>query len=73
MAQLVQRGDLEIGETFIHESIIGSHFTGTAIAKAFVGSYEGIIPTVEGWARITGNNEIIIDDRDPYAHGFILA
>jgi 4-hydroxyproline epimerase len=73
MAQLVQRGDLDIGETFIHESIIGSHFAGTAIEKTFVGDYEGIIPTVEGWARITGNNEIIIDDRDPYAHGFILA
>jgi 4-hydroxyproline epimerase len=73
MAQLVQRGDLEIGEAFIHESIIGSHFTGTAIEKTVIGSYEGIIPTVEGWARITGNNEIIIDDRDPYAHGFILA
>jgi len=73
LAQLVQRGDLEIGETFVHESIIGSHFTGTAIAKTSIDSYAGIMPTIEGWARITGNNEIIIDDRDPYAHGFMLA
>lgn len=73
MAQLVQRGDLEIGEAFIHESIIGSHFTGTAIGKTSVSNFEGIIPGVQGWARVTGRNEIIIDSRDPYAHGFLLS
>jgi 4-hydroxyproline epimerase len=72
MAQLVSRGDLAIGDTFIHESIIGSQFIGRAERQTTVGSYEGIIPTVEGWARVTGRNEIIIDDRDPYAHGFLL-
>jgi 4-hydroxyproline epimerase len=30
------------------------------------------VPSVEGWARITGYNTIFIDDRDPYAHGFQL-
>jgi len=72
MAQLFRRGDLAIGEMFIHESIIGSQFIGRAEQQTRVGSYEGIIPTVEGWARVTGKNEIIIDDRDPYAHGFLL-
>jgi len=28
------------------------------------------VPSIEGWARITGFNTIFIDDRDPYAHGF---
>ncbi len=72
MAQLVQKGDLKIGEDFIHESIIGSHFTGQAIAETSVDQYQGIMPTVKGWAKITGRNEIIIDPLDPYAHGFIL-
>jgi len=35
-----------------------------------VGSYEAIIPSIEGWARVTGYNHIMIDDDDPYAHGF---
>lgn len=73
MAQLVHRGDLKIGEDFIHESIIGSHFTGQAIAETSLGQYRGIMPTVKGWAKITGRNEIIIDPLDPYAHGFLLA
>ncbi|MGI9318506.1 MAG: 4-hydroxyproline epimerase [bacterium] len=73
MAQLVARGDLEIGQPFIHESIIGSQFTGHAIARTSVGSYNAIVPTISGWARITGDNRISIDTRDPYAHGFLLA
>lgn len=72
MAQLVARGDLAIGENFVHESIIGSLFTGCPVATTRVGSFDGIIPTVEGWARITGFNTLIIDARDPYAHGFLL-
>ena len=35
-----------------------------------VGNHDGIVPSVEGWARITGYNTIFIDDRDPYRHGF---
>ncbi len=72
VAQLVNRGELEIGERFVHESIIGSLFTGCAIEQTRVGNYSAIIPTVAGWARITGHNDIIIDDQDPYAHGFLL-
>jgi 4-hydroxyproline epimerase len=72
MAQLVSRGELVLGQDFVHESIIGSLFTGCAIATAEVGDYAAIVPTISGWARITGYNEISIDDRDPYAHGFLL-
>ncbi|MDH3715185.1 MAG: 4-hydroxyproline epimerase [Gammaproteobacteria bacterium] len=72
MAQLVARGDLAIGDTFVHESIIGSLFTGCPVATTRVGDFDGIIPTVQGWARITGFNTLIIDERDPYAHGFLL-
>ena len=37
-----------------------------------VGNYEGIVPSIAGWARQTGLNTITIDDRDPFAHGFSL-
>ena len=33
---------------------------------------EGIIPSVAGWARLTGLNTIFVDERDPYARGFQL-
>jgi len=73
MAQLVARGALKVGDEFVHESIIGSLFRGRVEAAAKVGDRDAIVPSIEGWARITGFNTIFIDDRDPYAHGFQVA
>jgi 4-hydroxyproline epimerase len=75
MAQLHAQGRLKVGDRFVHESIIGSLFTGRVEAETRVGNhpqntYGGIVPSIEGWARITGLNTITIDARDPYAHGF---
>ncbi len=70
MAQLAARGELGVGDDFVHESIIGSLFRGRVEAETRVGNHEAIVPSIEGWARITGFNTIFIDERDPYAHGF---
>jgi 4-hydroxyproline epimerase len=70
MAQLAGKGKLKVGDAFVHESIIGSLFKGRVKEAAKVGNYDAIVPTVEGWARVTGYNTIFIDDRDPYKHGF---
>jgi 4-hydroxyproline epimerase len=72
MAQLAARGRLRIGDDFVHESIIGSLFEGRIEGAAKVGEHEAIIPSVAGWARLTGLNTIFVDPRDPYAHGFQL-
>jgi len=70
MAQWAAQGRLRQGEDFLHESIIGSIFRGRIEAAATVGDRPGIIPSVAGWARVTGLNTIFIDDRDPFALGF---
>ncbi len=72
MAQLAARGELKVGSDFIHESIIGSLFKGRVEDSAKAGPYDAIIPSIEGWARIHGLNNIFINDRDPYAKGFLL-
>ncbi|AXC51009.1 4-hydroxyproline epimerase [Paracoccus suum] len=77
MAQLAAKGRLAVGDDFVHESIIGSLFKGRVEAAATVGSGENasqpaIIPSIAGWARQTGINTIFIDDRDPFAHGFVV-
>ena len=36
------------------------------------GDTVSIIPSIAGWARMTGYNTIFIDDRDPFAHGFVV-
>jgi 4-hydroxyproline epimerase len=70
MAQWFAKGKLKAGEEFIHESYIGSQFTGKVEAVTEVNGQSAIIPSVEGWARITGYNTIFIDDQDPYKEGF---
>ncbi|MBA4257783.1 MAG: hydroxyproline-2-epimerase [Chitinophaga sp.] len=70
MAQWYAKGKLKMGDDFIHESIIGSTFTGRIEAETMVNGQPAIVPSIEGWARVTGYNTIIIDDDDPYAHGF---
>ncbi len=54
----------------MHESIIGSTFAGRIEGRGRVGDRDAIIPSIEGWARVTGFNTIFIDDRDPFALGF---
>ncbi len=74
MAQWYAKGKLKKGDLFIHESIIGSTFTGTIeeeIPNAFGNGQTAIRPGIEGWARIYGYNTISIDEADdPYAYGF---
>jgi 4-hydroxyproline epimerase len=72
MAQWAATGRLEIGDEFVHESIIGSLFHGRVEREATVGGRDAIVPSIGGWARQTGYNTIFIDDRDPYAHGFTV-
>lgn len=72
MAQLHGKGRLKIGEPYRHESLIGTVFEGRVERAVEVGPYLGILPSVGGWARITGHNTIFVDDRDPLAHGFQL-
>ncbi len=71
MAQWAAQGRLAVGDTFVHESFIGSTFVGRVEENVRCGPFDAIVPSIEGWAKITGYNEIIIDDEDdPYAHGF---
>ena len=73
MAQWAAQGRLQPGDAFVHESIIGSLFHGRVEARAKVGEIDAIVPSIAGWARLTGHNTIFIDSRDPFAHGFQVA
>lgn len=72
MAQLHAKGKLKVGENFNHESIIGSLFKGRVEREVTVANKTGIIPSIGGWARMTGYNTIFIDDRDPFSNGFVV-
>jgi len=70
MAQWFAKGLLKPGADFIHESFIGSKFTGRIEEVTEIGGKPAIIPSIEGWAKVYGYNTLILDDDDPYVHGF---
>ncbi|MCD8439713.1 4-hydroxyproline epimerase [Tenacibaculum finnmarkense] len=71
LAQLHAKGKLQLKEEFIHESFIGSKFIGRVEEETTLNGKPAIIPSIQGWAKVFGYNNIIIDDQDdPYAHGF---
>jgi 4-hydroxyproline epimerase len=70
LAQWYAQGRLQPGQPFVHESIIGSIFTGRVEAVTELAGRPAIVPSIEGWAIIHGYNHIILDENDPYRFGF---
>ncbi len=72
MAWHVARGELGVGDTFVHESVLNTMFTGTVKAETTVGGRRAIIPTITGSAYITGFNQLVLDRDDPLGEGFFI-
>lgn len=64
LACLFDDGKISEGQIWRQESVIGSVFDGR------VRIHQGrVIPLIKGTAFITADNELIIDERDPFAYG----
>jgi proline racemase len=73
MAQLYARGRLPLGKDFVHESIIGTLFTGKLEKEErLIAETTAVIPTIEGRAWITGFQQFVLDPEDPFPAGFLL-
>jgi trans-L-3-hydroxyproline dehydratase len=72
MALHYKRKEININEPMVIESIIGTRYIGSVVKTTKFGSYDAIIPQVDGTAHITGKNEFLIDPEDPLKDGFIL-
>jgi 4-hydroxyproline epimerase len=70
LAHLADRGRLGPGDRFVHESYIGSRFTGRVEATTTLGDRPAIVPSIEGSATATGFNTIWIDRADAFWEGF---
>jgi len=66
------RGEVDLDEHIVVESIIGTRFTGRIVETTTFGPYTAIVPEIEGAAHITGRHEFLIDSTDPLRDGFIL-
>jgi proline racemase len=72
MAQLFAGGELELNEDFVHESVIGTRFTGRVVATTTVGDFAAVVPTVRGRAWLTAISTYLLDPNDPFPAGFLM-
>jgi proline racemase len=73
MAVLHAKGELPLGQDFVHEGILGTIFTGRLIEKTRVGQYDAVVPTLSGQAWITGFSQYVVDPEDPFPEGFTVS
>lgn len=72
MALLHAAGDMQMGDTLIQQSIIGSEFRGQILGVTEVGGVPAIIPEISGRAWITGTHQHMLDPDDPWPEGYRL-
>jgi proline racemase len=73
VALLVDEGALELGETLVHESIVGTRFTVTATEKVTTHGRDAFVTEIGGMAYPIAESRFVLDPRDPLAEGFLLA
>jgi 4-hydroxyproline epimerase len=72
VAQRAARGLLKEGETFVHESFIGTRFVGRIERRATLSNgHPAVVPSVEGEAFITALSTHLVDSAEPFAAGFL--
>jgi proline racemase len=72
MAVLHAKEKLPLHTDFVHESILGTTFTGRLIAETRVGPHAAVVPEITGQAWITGIAQYLVDPTDPFPEGFMV-
>ena len=73
MAVLHAKGELGLGEDFVHEGILGTTFTGRLVEETRVGSGPaGACRRSDRQAWITGFAQYVVDPDDPFPEGFTV-
>jgi proline racemase len=72
LALLDKDGSLPRGETFVHESVIGTTFEARVTGKTQVGDFPAVVTEVEGSAHLTGFHQFVLEPSDPLGTGFLL-
>ncbi len=72
MAVVDAMGLLDPGRPFVHESLIGTTFSGRLSGRSEVGELPAILPELEGAAWVTGEHTFFAEVGDPLADGFLL-
>lgn len=72
IASELAHGNIQLGQTFVQESIVGTRFSGRIDTRQDTCGYVGGIPMITGSAYITALSDFVISNDDPLKNGFIL-
>ena len=73
LAVLHARGLIDVGEEFIHESILGTTFASRIEGVAAVADVPAVTCSVAGQAYITDFSQVGLDPDDPFPEGYTLS
>ena len=72
MALLHAEGKLAVGQSFVHESLIGSLFHCHIVEETEVVGIPAVVPEISGRAFVMGESTWLFDSDDPFPEGFLL-
>ena len=73
MAVMHAKGELQVGQEFVHESIIGTEFVGQLESEETGPDGRTLVrPTIKGQAWITLEGTVVLDATDPFPRGYTL-
>ena len=70
MAMLHAKQLLNINQLYYHRSIFNTEFTGEIVEKVNINGHSAIVPEITGKAYITGIQQFVVDNDDPFKYGF---
>lgn len=79
MALLHRRGQLDVGQPYVNEGILGTAFEGRIVREVTVGDarsgwmFPGIVPEIRGAAHITGLHRFTVTPDEPFSRGFLIS
>jgi proline racemase len=73
LAIMHKKGEIGIGETFVHESLIGTRFIGRILEEGRIGATASVTVSITGRAWITAFHQYVLDPSDPFPTGYKLS
>ncbi|MEO5704893.1 MAG: proline racemase family protein [Candidatus Limnocylindrales bacterium] len=73
LAVLYARGQMRVGDSMTHASVIGSTFDGRIVREVDLAGTRAIVPAIRGTAWITGVTNVLLDPTDPFPEGYLLS
>ena len=72
LAYMFKKNIININEEFISKSILGTTFYSYIKEETNIDGHQGIVPVIKGQAWITGEQELYLDENNPFPQGYRL-